>query len=671
MEKHLIEILNLSAIMSLAIFPFLNTHKLSFAALVIIILQVLLSFVVVFQVFSNGNIEYSYAGSLITGAIPVKIDYLSAWFILVISFTFFTGAWYGLNYMKKYREQSSNLMLHAITYILAYTGLINICIVQNSIVFLVVWEIMALSSFTMIIFEHHKKETLKAGINFLIQSHISILFLTIAFIWARIKTGSFDFSTITSYTALHPRMGLALFVLFFIGFGIKAGFVPFHTWLPHAHPAAPAHISGVMSGVIIKIGIFGLLRMLMVINANFTIIGTFILIISIVTGLYGVMMAIVQNNLKRLLAYSSIENIGIIGLGIGLGCLGKASNHEWLVIAGFGGALLHTLNHSLFKSLLFYIAGNIYQATHTINIDSLGGLLKKIPRTAYLFLIGSLAICGFPPFNGFVSEFFIYNGLFKGLQSTHSLFNLAMLFSIFALVLIGGLALITFTKAFGIVFLGQSRESIHVDEKIDNRLVIFPFYIIALGIFVVGLFPFLFSSILLKTSALYLNTGGSFSFEYLNGLAGNISKIGFYSIGFIAVVIIFLWIRKMITGKRPMQKYETWGCGYVAPVERAQYTGRSFTRTYSRLFAPVVNEGKDFKRIKKTSLYPKPRKFATFYSDFWEKYMILPPTRWLSFILNKFQFIQNGNVQAYVIYGLTFILVVVIVSMLSSINLGV
>ncbi|MFA9388250.1 MAG: proton-conducting transporter membrane subunit [Prolixibacteraceae bacterium] len=671
MEKHIVEILNLLAILSLAIFPFLKARKLAFTALVSIIVQVLLSFVLVYQVFTNGSVEYSYSGSLITGSISVKIDYLSAWFILVIVFTYFTGAWYGIHYMKKYREQTSNLILHAIAYIFVFIGLIDICIVQNSIVFLVVWEIMAFSSFIVIVFEHYNKETLKAGLNFLIQSHISILFLTIAFIWAKVKTGSFDFSAISVYTALHPRMGLGLFALFFIGFAIKAGFVPFHTWLPHAHPVAPAHISGVMSGVIIKIGIFGILRMLTIINANYTIIGVCILIISIVTGLYGVMMAIVQNNLKRLLAYSSIENIGIIGLGIGLGCLGKASNHQWLVIAGFGGALLHTLNHSLFKSLLFYIAGNVYQATHTLNIDSLGGLLKKIPRTAYLFLIGSLAICGFPPFNGFVSEFYIYNGFFKGLQSNQSMFNLAMLFSIFALVLIGGLALITFTKAFGIVFLGKSREPLHVDETFDNQAVVFPFYLIALAMLLVGLFPILFSSSLLKTSSLFFNTSDSYSFVYLDKMVGDISSIGFYSIGFILLAATFFVLRKMITSKRPSQTYETWGCGYVAPIQKAQYSGRSYTRTYSRLFAPIVYEGKDFKRIKKTSLYPNHRKFSTYYADFWEQYLVLPPTRWVSFILDKFQFIQNGNVQSYVIYGLAFILVIVIVSMLSSINLGV
>ena len=262
MEKNLIEIISLLAVVSVITLPFLNVKQLGIVTLATLTIQVLISFGLVFLVFTYGNVQYIYQGSFITGNIPIRIDYLSAWFILIISFTFLTGAWYGIQYMKKYREQTGNLQLHAIAYILTFTALINICIVQNAIVFLVVWEIMALGSFILIIFEHYKKETLKAGINFLIQSHISILFLTLSFIWIKVKTGSFDFATIANYSALHPSMGIGLFIFFFIGFAIKAGFVPFHTWLPLAHPAAPAHISGIMSGVIIKIGIYGILRML-------------------------------------------------------------------------------------------------------------------------------------------------------------------------------------------------------------------------------------------------------------------------------------------------------------------------------------------------------------------------------------------------------------------------
>src|SRR5665647_58540 len=369
MEITLIELFNLLAIVAILTFPFFKIKGRGIIALSVITIQVLIAAVFAVSVFTNGAVEYAYTGSFITGIIPVRVDYLSAWFLLVIGFTFLTGAWYGIQYMKQYIDQPSNLTLHAVAFIVLFTSLIDLCMIQNSLVLLVIWEIMALSSFITIIFESYKTETLKAGINFLIQSHVCILFLTFAFMWLKVKTGTFDLQSITTYTASEPAIiGIGLFIFFFIGFGIKAGFVPFHTWLPKAHPAAPAHISGIMSGVIIKIGIYGMLRMLMLIKTDMITIGYFVLFMSTLTGVYGVALAIVQHNLKKLLAYHSIENIGIIGIGIGIGCLGLGYHNQLLVVTGFGGALLHTLNHSLFKSLLFYSAGNVYQAKHTMNI---------------------------------------------------------------------------------------------------------------------------------------------------------------------------------------------------------------------------------------------------------------------------------------------------------------
>src|SRR5690606_38561211 len=220
-----------------------------------------------------------------------------------------------------------NIFLHSAAFLFLYSALITLCVVQNSIVFLIAWEIMAISAFVVVIFEHEKMTTLNSGINYLIQSHISIIILMFGFIWVANKTGSHDFQAITSYTSQNSNAtGILLFLIFFIGFAIKAGFVPFHTWLPYAHPAAPSHISGIMSGVMIKIGIFGILRMISLIKTDYYTIGLVILVFSIVSGLYGVMLAIVQHNLKKLLAYHSIENIGIIGIGIGVGCIGLGTN---------------------------------------------------------------------------------------------------------------------------------------------------------------------------------------------------------------------------------------------------------------------------------------------------------------------------------------------------------
>lgn len=652
MEKLLIEIINLLTIITVLSLPFLDTKKRGVITLSIISLQVVLNFIVAISVFTNGFVEYNYSGSWVTGSIPIRIDYLSAWFILVISFTFLTGTWYGIHYMSHYREQTDNLALHSTAFILVYTSLIDICIIQNGFVMLVVWEIMALSSFLLIIFENYKTSTLKAGINFLIQSHVSILFLTIGFLWAKSKTGSFDFATITSYTASQPAiLGISLFICFFIGFAIKSGFVPFHTWLPLAHPAAPAHISGIMSGVIIKIGIYGIFRMLLLIKTDMTTIGYFILFISTITGIYGVMLAIIQHNLKKLLAYHSIENIGIIGIGIGLGCLGVGHQNQLLIICGFGGALLHTLNHSLFKSLLFYVAGNVYQAKHTMNIEALGGLLKQMPRSAYLFLIGSLAICGLPPFNGFVSEFFIYYGLFNGLQTNNFMLILVILSAILGLVIIGGLALICFTKAFGIVFLGTPREHSHDKAITEKPLSYIPLYFIALAIISIGVFPFLFNSTLQKIIAQYQHV--ETTNYHINNIFNNLTAIGWYSLGFIALTAFFFSIRYFIVKKRSVNTDETWGCGYTGNTEKFQYTASSFIRSYRKLAEPVLQIHKEKKDA--IGLYPNEIEQVTHPEDKLENWIIDTPIFYIKRLLSRFTFLQNGNIQAYILYGFIFV----------------
>lgn len=672
MNKFLFELFNLLAILTVLCIPFLTTKGRGILTLGVTGILALTGTMLSISVFTSGPLEIVYPGSTVTGEIPVRIDSLSAWFILMISFTFFTGAWYGFRYMQAYRDQTDNITMHLIAFLLLFTSLVDLCTIQNSLMLLVLWEIMALSSFIVVIFEHNKKETLKAGLNYLIQSHIGILLLTIAFLWVKIKTGSFDFTAITKFSAIQPTLaGIGLFALFFFGFGIKAGFVPFHTWLPLAHPAAPAHISGIMSGVIIKIGIYGILRMLMLIKTDMVTIGYLVLAFSVATGVYGVMLAIVQHNLKKLLAYHSIENIGIIGIGIGLGCLGLGYESNILAGAGFGGALLHTLNHSLFKSLLFFGAGNVYLTRHTLNIEALGGLIKRIPHTAALFLIGSLAICGLPPFNGFVSEFFIYSGLFKGLSSERFLFILAMLFSILALVLIGGLALICFTKAFGIVFLGnQDTRHKTIESGIGNSANhekggnVLPLYLIAAAIVAIGLFPFILAIPLAKTIALYLPAGTAESYLQIQKLLGNLMQVGWYSLGFVALSAVIYLLRTRLVSQRRQSAGPTWGCGYTGNTAKMQYTASSFIRTYRKLAEPVLF----IKKHKKDAagLYPDRIEQETHPGDWIETLLIDKPILLSRKFLRRFGFLQNGNIQAYILYGFIFISVAVLLPLIVS-----
>lgn len=666
MDQLLFELFNLAAIFTILGIPFLSTRGRGILTLSMTGILAVVGSLLSLSVFINGPADIIYAGSSVTGEIAVRIDPLSAWFILMISFTFFTGGWYGFRYMQTYRDQTDNITMHLIAFLLLFAALIDLCMIQNSFVLLVVWEIMALSSLIVVIFEHNKKETLKAGINYLIQSHICILFLTIAFIWVKVKTGSFDFTAISKFSTFQPPLaGIGLFILFFFGFGIKAGFVPFHTWLPLAHPAAPAHISGIMSGVIIKIGIYGILRVLMLIKTDMVTIGYLILAFSVVTGVYGVMLAIVQHNLKKLLAYHSIENIGIIGIGIGLGCLGLGYESNTLAVAGFGGALLHTLNHSLFKSLLFFGTGNVYLIRHTLSIEALGGLMKRIPHTAYLFLVGSLAICGLPPFNGFVSEFFIYSGLFKGLSSGLFLFILAMLFSILALVLIGGLALICFTKAFGIVFLGEGRtETGERKPETEEGRNVLPLYLIAAAIVAIGLFPSILAIPLAKTITLYLPGTATESYFQVQKLLGSLTRVGWYSLGFVALSAAIYLLRTRLVNRRSQRAEPTWGCGYTGDTAKMQYTASSFIRTYRKLAEPVLF----IKKHKKDAngLYPDQIEQETHPGDWIEILFIDKPLLFSRKFLRRFGFLQNGNIQAYILYGFIFISVAVLLPLVVS-----
>ena len=644
-------------IIATLLIPFINVKWKGIIAYTAILLNALLS--AYFAVFTllGKTFEFILPGSLITNLIPIRIDALSGWFILIINFVFLTGSFYGLFYMKEYKLEKNKISMHSIAIILLHSALISICVIQNSFVFLIAWEMMALSAFILVIFEHEKIATIKAGINYLIQSHISIIFLMLGFIWVGLKQGSYDFNAIAAYASENQTIAILLFLCFFIAFAIKAGFLPFHTWLPYAHPAAPAHISGIMSGVIIKIGIFGILRMLLLIKPDYTTIGYIILIISVISGLYGVMLAIIQHNLKKLLAYHSIENIGIIGIGIGIGCIGLGTNNQVLATLGFAAALLHTLNHALFKSLLFYTAGIVYQATHTLNVEHLGGLIKKMPQTALLFLIAAIAISGIPPFNGFISEFLIYSGLYHWLQDARLISLIAIIFTILGLVMIGGLAMLCFTKAFGIVFLGNPRKEFHHEIKEAPFIQLIPLYLIAILIVFIGLFPKLFMNLLLQPVLLFTSN----QFPTANAIAWSsfevLQPISWAMWGLILLVVIIFIIRKLLQKKQNVSIEPTWNCAYIAPTAKIQYTANSFIRPYRKLFKPFLLLFKNKKEV--NGIFPNKGLYNSHSYDKLEKWLIDNPIRALKSLMGRFLFLQNGKLQFYILYGIIFIVSII------------
>lgn len=644
--------------------PFLQVRAKGLVTIATVISCALISGYLAGSALAGNELELTLPGTLVTGAVPIRIDALSAWFILVINFTMTTGALYGLQYMKVYREQTANLSLHCIAYLLVQSMLTMICAVQNMLVFLFAWEIMALAAFLLVIFEHQKTETIKAGFNYLIQSHISIVLLSVGFIWVAYRTNSFDFKAISEFSSAYGGLNsFVLFGCFFAGFSLKAGFVPFHTWLPYAHPAAPSHVSGIMSGVLIKIGIYGILRMILLVKTDFTVLGYFILFVAVGSGVYGVMLAILQHNLKKLLAYHSIENIGIIGIGIGLGTIGIGMDNPLLTTLGFAGGLLHVLNHSLFKSLLFFGAGNVYQATHSMNIESFGGLIKKMPHTAGLFLVASLAICGLPPFNGFVSEFLIYAGLYYGLGNGGPTLLMAIVASLFGLVLIGGLALLCFTKAFGTVFLGTPRRQFQHPPKESSASTLVPMYAIMALMLAIGLFPRLFLEALsAPVAAFQAKMPGT---EMLSPLPENVlqlaTNIGWCAAGFLALTGLVFFIQQKMVKQKPSTIAPTWGCGYVGASSRpgsGQYTASSFVRSYRKLAEPLFSIHKKKRAVE--GIFPTDGWQETHPYDKVEEWLIDLPLRKLKNFIGRFQFLQNGNPQFYVLYGVVFIVLVIV-----------
>ncbi len=471
----------------MALIPLVPAGARAVVSFIFVLLNALLSSVPAFEALAGRPLDFIFEGTPFFGNVPVRMDALSAWFILIINFTCINGALYGIGYMKAYRVQTSNLALHWSMFLLFQASMLWVCMLQHGPAFLIAWELMSLSSLLLLMFEHQKQETQKAGVNYLVQMHIAVVLLSVAFIWVYFTTGSFDFRATGDFFDKN-RNGW-LFLLFWGGFGIKAGFIPLHSWLPHAHPAAPSHVSGVMSGVIVKMGIYGILRVALMLKSDLLPIGTSLLVLSVVTGIFGILNAAVYRDFKRMLAYCTIENIGIIGAGIGLFIVGKGTNNPLLGTLGLIAALLHTLNHSLYKSLLFFAAGSVYQQTHTRQIEKLGGLISKMPQTAFFFLAGALAIGGLPPFNGFISEFLLYSGFLAGMKTSSFYLSILMMLSLAGLAMIGGLSLLAFTKNFGVIFLGSAREPSRHEPKEVSFLMRLPQFLIVGVMLSIGLFP--------------------------------------------------------------------------------------------------------------------------------------------------------------------------------------
>ncbi|MFH1119868.1 MAG: proton-conducting transporter membrane subunit [Bacteroidota bacterium] len=642
----------------IAIFYVHPRFKAGFAVLAIILNSGITSWMA-WPAFTGQEPEFTLNAGSFIGDILIRIDGLSAWFILIINFISIMGVVYGSGYLKTYRNPAFKLTLHWSLFIFFHLSMVWVCMLQNGFAFLLAWEIMSLTSMLLVIFDHDKAKTLRAGINYLVQMHISVVFLTLGFIWVYNTTGSFSFEAIGE--SFKAGNNFWLFLIFFIGFGLKAGFIPLHSWLPLAHPAAPSHISGVMSGVIVKMGIYGIFRMAGFLNGDFKLIGEMILTLSLLTGVYGILNAAVHRDFKRMLAYCTIENIGIIGIGIGIGLIGIGTGSQVLFFLGFAGALLHVLNHSLFKSLLFFAAGSVYQQTHSRNMDKLGGLIRSMPRTAVVFLIGAVAIGGIPPFNGFVSEFVIFSGLIEGLKADSLPQLLLFVLSLAGMSIIGGVSVLTFTKTFGTIFLGTPRETLPHKPQEVSHLMLIPQYVIIVVMLSIGFLPrFYMNAVEMVVQGIGRIPLAGIS--DLSAYSGTISGIGIYSLLLMLLIASVWFVRMQVLKRRSVQIDVTWGCGYTSPNSRMQYTGKSFSKPLGKIFNFLMIERKQYRELEKGEVFPVKRVYKSYYYDFLEIRFIDSIVKRIPLMANWFSFIQNGRIQSYVLYGIVFILAILILT---------
>lgn len=579
------------------------------------------------------------------GALALDMDGLSAFFLLPTLILTGLAAVYGGEYLLSYRN-SKNLGMPWCLYNWMTAGMVLVFLARNAVLFLVGWEVMTLSAVFLVTFDDEKGNVRSAGWLYLVASHIATAFLLVFFIVLG-RDSSLDFAGFPNSTR-PVFLSSLLFLCALIGFGTKAGIMPFHIWLPEAHPAAPSHVSAVMSGLILKTGVYGLLRSLTFLGGLQEWWGWLLMGIGLTSALLGILFALAQHDLKRLLAYSSAENIGIIFVGIGMGVVGASRGSTVLATMGFCGALLHVLNHSMAKGMLFLNAGAVLHATGTRRVNLLGGLFKKLPWEGGLFLVGSISLCALPPLNGFLSEFWIYLGAFRMRNVPGPGVVMPSLVLLAGLALVGGLAAVTYSKAFGSVYLGHPRQS--PDEKFHRPGWAMRFPMLALALICIAMVP-LFPLLAALTAPIVAQLS---SFE-IEEILGQISPVQdslwpllIFAGLFFALAGALFGIRTALLKRRQIGATGTWDCGYAEPSCRMQYTGTSFSQPVANFFSLLL-QGQE-RADRPTGFFPRVAFQSTHIPDLYLEKVYRPFFLWIENRLSRWRWIQHGRIQAYILY---------------------
>ncbi len=569
------------------------------------------------------------------------IDPLSRWFLAIIGLIGIPVTLFSPGYLQHLRQRVSLGFVWAALALLM-TSMAGVVLSANALVFLVAWEVMALSSFALVAADHEQRDIRRAAFVYLGATRAGTAFLMTGFLWVHHLTGSWSFADwgLSGATALAPAL------LILVGLATKAGCWPFHLWLPIAHPAAPAPVSAIMSGVMIKTAIYAMVRLFIVGNhIAVPAIGPILLILGAISAFWGVIFALLQHDLKRLLAYHSVENIGIILMGLGVSLLGTRYGIPFLAQLGLAAALFHTLNHAVFKSLLFLGTGAIDARTHLRNVEQLGGLIRRMPWTAAAFIVGSASICALPPLNGFASEWLLYQGFFNIARSgptTGARFGGLLLMGWLALV--GALAIACFVKAVGIVFLGVPRSP--QAEKAHEA-----------GPGMVG------AQVLLAVLCAVLGVGATSvliplgKITALIGDSGSLDGVWTLPIPLLAVVLVLTigaiaaWMQ-LLARTRPSRVFITWECGFGDLGPRTQYTASSFAQPIARIFGAIYGYGTQITVDDgKRGHFPQSVDAETTHEAYLETKVYMPFLQGVQRVASVFLMrLQAGSVHQYLFY---------------------
>ena len=566
-------------------------------------------------------------------------DWLSIYFVFIIILIFIPVAIYTKGYIMEYKKHYSvNYMLLLI--VLFVASMIGVVVSNNAISFLVFWEIMSISSFFLVIYEYMHKENLKAGIFYFVMTHISGLFLMIMFAFLYKYSGSFDFNEILKVSInFTTNQKYIIFILALVGFGAKMGIVPLHAWLPKAHPTAPSNVSALMSGVMLKVALYGFIRVIFIFLGGSPLkCGVIVLIIGTITAIFSILNGLLQNNIKKLLAYSSAENIGLIFAALGMSMI--LINYKLKVLASLAltAALLHCLNHAIFKSLLFLNAGSVLYATGTKNMNELGGLSKEMKFTAICTFIGTCGLSAVPPFNGFASEILILRSFIEAITKVSNIWVIILIFCCGVIIAItSGAAFYATVKSFGITFLGKPRTKKAQHIKNIPKSMNIGQGILAILTIVTGIFsPFIIGKISYFTNDLLeINSVGP-GFK-------NETEIILFTMILSCITFIVYIFNKINSINKNREINDTWACGYTSDEPYIQYTGSGFVQPAAKMFGPISNYNKKVSYKQKISI-------SQTTSDIVEDYFYKTSLKAVNYLTTKILEINYGKIQLHILY---------------------